>query len=499
MLKTGKEHLESLRDGRIVYIGGERVDDVTTHEAFRHGAQTVADIYDMKADPANRDAMTYEDGGERHSMYFLQARTRDDLRRRMRAHQKIAEMTYGLFGRSPDHVASFVAGMATDPTVFASAPKGRQEFADNLTRYYRYMRDQDIYAAYAVLPPQAARNPEFYQRQNLPIPTLRVVREEDDGVVLTGMKMLATGAVFANDIWMGNLLPLAPEQSKEAITCAVPCNAPGLTLWSRKPFEREASNEFDSPLTWRFDETDSMVICENVKVPWEKVFVHDDAVLAREIYIRTPGHCYGNHQSNVRFHAKLRLLVGLASRVTQSTGADQIPAVRETLGRLSALEAALGGMIAGQIEACEDWPKGYATFNRRMMYAALNWCTESHSALIDILRELCGGGVFQMPASVTVMHDPHLKKLFETYWQTPQLDAVRRFKLFKLAWDLVGSEFAGRHQQYEKFYAGASFIVRNHSFREAPWTDYHAIVDTLMDSYGIPEQAEAARPERKTA
>ena len=120
-----------------------------------------------------------------------------------------------------------------------------------------------------------------------------------------------------------------------------------------------------------------------------------------------------------------------------------MPAVRETLGRLSALEAALAGMIAGQIEACEDWPKGYATFNRRMMYAALNWCTESHSALIDILRELCGGGVFQMPASVTVMHDPHLEKLFETYWQTPQLDAVRRFKLFKLAWDLVGSEFAG--------------------------------------------------------
>src|SRR5690606_12485407 len=137
---------------------------------------------DMKADPANRELMSFEADGERHSMYFLQARTPDDLRRRTKAHRKIADMTYGLFGRSPDHVASFVAGMATDPSVFAAGPKGRQEFADNFMRYYRYMRDNDIYAAYAVLPPQAARNPEFYQRQNLPIPTLRVVREEDDGV-----------------------------------------------------------------------------------------------------------------------------------------------------------------------------------------------------------------------------------------------------------------------------------------------------------------------------
>ena len=59
-------------------------------------------------------------------------------------------------------------------------------------------------------------------------------------------------------------------------------------------------------------------------------------------------------------------------------------------------------------------------------------------------------------------------------------------KLFKLAWDLVGSEFAGRHLQYEKFYAGASFIVRNHAYRETPWNDFHKIVDDLMASYDVP-------------
>ena len=476
MLKTGAEHLEQLRDGRVVYIGAERVDDVTAHPAFRNAARSIAAIYDMKRADAD---FSFAEGGDRFSAYFLRARTKADLEKRLKLHRAIATMSHGLLGRSPDHVSSFVTGMATSSAVF-----GKLE--DNLQKYYEHMRSEDVYGVYAVIPPQAARNPEFYVKQNLPIPTLRVVREDDDGVVISGMKMLATGAVFANEIWIGNLIPLAPNQLAESITCAIPVNAPGVTLWSRKPFEREAASEFDSPLAWRFDETDSMVMCESVKVPWERVFVHMDALLARDIYIRTPGHCYGNHQSNVRFHAKMQLIVGLASRVAQASGAHEIPAVKEVLGRLAALEATLGGMIAGQIQDAEDWPEGFKTFNRRYMYAALNWCTESHSSIIEALRDLCGGGVFQMPADVSVMHDPGLREQFEQYWQTPQLPALERMKLYRLAWDLIGSEFAGRHLQYEKFYAGASFIIRNHNFREAPWQHFHRVVDDAMARYDVP-------------
>ena len=85
MLRSGKEHLETLRDGRIVYVGSERIDDVTRHPAFCGAARTVAAIYDMKADPANREIMSFTEGGDRCSMYYLQARTQEDLRRRMRA------------------------------------------------------------------------------------------------------------------------------------------------------------------------------------------------------------------------------------------------------------------------------------------------------------------------------------------------------------------------------------------------------------------------------
>jgi 4-hydroxyphenylacetate 3-monooxygenase len=109
-----------------------------------------------------------------------------------------------------------------------------------------------------------------------------------------------------------------------------------------------------------------------------------------------------------------------------------------------------------------------------------------YSELIDVLRQLSGGGVFQMPASVSVLGDPVLAEQFETFWQTPQLPALDRLKLFKLVWELVGSEFAGRQLQYEKFYAGASFIVRDHSYREAPWDEFRRIADELLASYDVP-------------
>ena len=492
MLRTGKEYLECLRDGRVVYIGGEKVEDVTTHPAFAESARSMAALYDMKADPANRDVMSYEEDGERFSMYYLRPKTQEDLRKRMRAHKRIADETCGLFGRSPDHVSSFVTGLAMKPDVFDKIGPG---YGDNLMAHYDYMRRNDIYAAYAVLPPAGARNPEFYQKREMPVPTLKVVEERDDGVIISGMKMLATGGVYADELWIGNLLPIADGREAEAITCAVPCGTPGLTLWSRKPFGQDLRNKFDYPLSAKYDESDAMVLCDNVFVPWEKVFVHDNAEMSRGIYVQTPSHAMGNHQSNIRFWAKMQLLTGVLSRITQSSGNNQIPAVADQLGRMAALEATLGGMIHGQIEAVENWPgkadgapDDYVTINRRYMYAALNWCTENHSMIIEMLRELMGGGVFQMPADVSVMDNPELREKFEQFWATPFLESFDRMKLYRLAWDLVGSEFAGRHTSYEKFYAGSFFVVRNHSFREAPWDEFHAIVDRQLDSMEVPQK-----------
>ena len=485
MLKTGEEHLESLRDGRRVYIGRELVDDVTTHPAFAAAARTVAAIYDMKRAPENLEITSYEENGERYSSYYLRPRSADELAKRTRTHKLIADMTHGLFGRSPDHVAGLITGLAMKPEVLDAAGPG---YRDNLLTHFDHMRKHDVYPAYAVIPPPGIRDREIYAGETREDPGLRVVSEDDSGVVISGMKMLATGAVFANEILIGNLTPLAPEFGKYAITGMLAMNTPGLSLWARRPYAQGVDAELDYPLSYKYDEGDAVVMCEDVHVPWENVFVHDHAELSRGCYITTPAHCLSNHQSNVRFWSKMSLLVGLASRICQSTGNDKIPAVREQLGRLAALEGTIAGMVHGQIQAYEEWPggrDGYVCFNRRYMYAALNWCTENHSAIIDLVRELTGANPLQMPADASLLADPELRRRFESRFGTSFIEPVERWKLLKLAWDLIGSEFAGRHVLYEKFYAGNSVIVRNQSFREAPWDDFHAVVDDALDEIEV--------------
>ena len=126
------------------------------------------------------------------------------------------------------------------------------------------------------MPPQGARNKDYYLAKGLPQPALRVTAEDDKGVTLNGMKMLASGAAYAHEVLVGNVMPLAPDQLKESITCVIPLNLPGLMLWSREPFNRPGMHEFDHPLTARFDESDCMLVFSDVKVPWEKVIVHDN-------------------------------------------------------------------------------------------------------------------------------------------------------------------------------------------------------------------------------
>ncbi|MBS41185.1 MAG: hypothetical protein CMM83_05655 [Rhodospirillales bacterium] len=480
MLKSGKEYLEGLRDGRRVYLGNELVEDITTHEAFRNAANSFSLIYDMKAAPEHRDVMSYEHNGNQYSSYFLMPKTDQDLKKRMETHRRIAEWSHGLLGRSPDHVASFVTGLAMKPEMFEEIGKG---YGSNIIKYYEHMRDNDIFACYTVLPPQGARKPELYEREGMTVPTLRVSDEDDSGVTLNGMKMLGTSAIFSNETWVGNLLPLGANQEKESITCAVPLNETGVSIWSRKSLEKYAVTEFDNPLSWRFDESDAMVVFENVKVPWEKVFVHDNPEMSRGIYVKSPSHSMGNHQSNIRFLEKLKLIVGIAHKIVEANGVGHIPAVQGILGELAAQQAALEAMIKGQLNEPESLVDGYININRRYMYAALHWCTTNYSRICDVIRDLMGGGPFQMPADISVIENSEMKNTFEKYWSVPGQSAIDRMKLYKLAWDLIGSEFAGRHLQYERFYAGPSFVVTNYSYLNAPWDTFGGLVDDILDSY----------------
>jgi 4-hydroxyphenylacetate 3-monooxygenase len=488
MLRSGESYLRSLQDGRRIYLGSKLVEDVTTHPGFRNAAASFARLYDMKQQ--KRETLAFQAENDWHSFYFMPPRSQLDLSFRMKGHKAWADASYGLFGRSPDHVGSFITGMTCRPEVFDVAGAG---FKDRLLAYYRHIRDRDLYVCYAVHPPQGARNYSSDAKSAFfKSPALHVEATDDDGITLHGMKTLATGGAFCDEIWIGNLTPLAPDRLKEAVTCAVPVNAPGLSLWSRKSMEQSAASEFDYPLSSHFDESDCMLVCEHVKVPWSRVFTIGNVDLSRAIYMETAGHYLGNHQSSVRFWAKLQLIVGLANKIATSASVRGIPAVQETLGKLAAMEATIAGLVHGQIADSQPIGEGYVVVNRRYMYAALTWCQDNYGAICAIVRELMGGAIFQMPADISIIDDKQMNSTFETYWATENETALDRMKLYKLAWDLLASEFGARHLQYENFYAGPPFLVRAHSMRLAPWQHFDSIVDGLLKAYGpLPSQRAA--------
>ena len=233
MLISGQRKLERMRDGRAVYIGAERVDDVTSHPAFREGAKTVAGLYDLKADPRKKELFSYDEDGESISLYWLRCRNRDDLARRMRCCKAIADATYGFVGRSPDQVSGLITGLAMNAGLLDGLRAG---FGQNLLKYYDFARKNDLYLSFAVTPASGRKSADLFPGQQRDDPNLQVVAEDDAGVTVSGMKMLATSAVYADEILIGNLTPIDEKFKSEAITAALPLNSPGLTLWSRQPY-----------------------------------------------------------------------------------------------------------------------------------------------------------------------------------------------------------------------------------------------------------------------
>src|SRR2546422_11630752 len=135
-----------------------------------------------------------------------------------------------------------------------SSPPGSAAISSAITN----MRKNDLYVSFAVTPPSGIRSREIFAGEARDDPTLQVVAEGDDGVTISGMKMLATGAAFADEVWIGNLTPIDDKRAGESITCALPVNTPGVSFWAREPYERHARHEADYPLSFRFDETDTV-------------------------------------------------------------------------------------------------------------------------------------------------------------------------------------------------------------------------------------------------
>jgi 4-hydroxyphenylacetate 3-monooxygenase len=481
MLRTGDEYLASLRDGRRVRLGNEWVADVTSHPAFRNAARSFASLYDRKRLPEHQDAMTTEIEGVRCSAWFALPKDRATLAHRAEAHRRVAEWSHGLLGRSMDHVPAALAGMAMVPELFEA---NRPGFGTNLVNYLDHLRRGDLFACYLVLTPQGSRNPEFYTRTGRRNPAMRVTGEYEGGIIVSGQKMLGTSAVFCDEALIGSMIPLGPDQVDEAVTFAVSMNQPGVEIWVRKSFEKAAQNRTDDYFSSQYDETDAVLIFKDVRIPWEKVFCYKDLPLMRDMWFKTPAHVMGNHQANWRFTEKFKLILGIAHKAAETAGVIGIPAVQQTLGKLAAAEASLLGLLAGQIDHYQSLDNGFVHPNRRYLYATLQWCALNYHLVTEEVRSLLGSGPFIMPADASILSD----ETFVENWSAPGASASERYRFVRMAWDLLGSEFAVRHQQYEKFYGGPPHIMDLYSFLNCPWAERRAIVDKILEDMQKPTE-----------
>src|SRR2546426_8022845 len=225
-MRRGDQYVDSLRDGRAVYLDGERVGDVTKHPAFAEPIRRIADRYDAARSTDAESITTYFDAstGARHGTMWLIPRSAKDLEARRRVHRFWAEASYGLMGRTPDHVACVLTAFASVPEFFA---RGGERFAQNVRRFYDKARDEDLYVSYAIVPPQIDRSQPAH-RQPEPFLYPGIVRERDDGIVIRGCQAIATSAAMSDWLVLSYITPLVQGDEDYAICVVMPTNAAGL-------------------------------------------------------------------------------------------------------------------------------------------------------------------------------------------------------------------------------------------------------------------------------
>ena len=296
--------------------------------------------------------------------------------------------------------------------------------------------------------------------------------------------MLATGGVIADEVFVTTIQPMRPGEERYAMSFAIPMNTKGLKMLSRKSYEDAAGAIFDNPLSSRFDENDSVLYFDDVKVPWDRVFIEGNVEMCQKQFHATPCHVYQNYQAMVRLSVKLKFLAGLAHRTAEMNGVTQFPQVREMLGQLAAETGMVDALVAA-MEAKGSHIGPYFIPHRHTLYTAQVLTQQLYSHMLNTLRELAGGGMIMLPSSVADFANPEIAGLIEKTQQSPKANSHDRVKFYKLAWDAVGSEFGSRHQQYEMFYAGATFVTKGHSYRTYDWAGSDALVQRMLDSYDL--------------
>jgi len=454
---TGAEYLESLRDGREVYVYGERVKDVTTHPAFRNAARSVARLYDAMHDPAMKDVLTTSTdtgGGSFTHKFFRAARSREDVIAQRDAIAAWARMSYGWMGRTPDYKAALMNTLGANSAYY-------DKFSGNAKAWHKRAQENVLFMNHAIVNPPVDRSKAADQVKDV---FITIQKETDAGIIVSGAKVVATSSALTHYNFLGQNAAVTVNDTDLAVMFIAPMNVPGVKLFCRTSYEMMASvmgSPYDYPLSSRFDENDAIFVFDNVLIPWEDVLLHRDLEKLKTFYPQSGFAAGYQLHGCTRLAVKLDFLCGLIAQGLRATGADEFRGNQAMLGEVVAWRNLFWSLTDAMANNPTPWVDGAVLPNMQSGSSYRVFAGDAYGRVKEIVEKIIASALIYLPSSAKDFKNPEIDKYLERYVRgSNNIDYKQRIKLMKLLWDAIGTEFGGRHELYERNYAGNHEDIR---------------------------------------
>jgi 4-hydroxyphenylacetate 3-monooxygenase len=459
MLKTGDEYRDSIRDGREIYINGETVKDATTHPAFKPLVDVRARIYDMAHEDKYRDVMAYDDpeSGERNNIGYRLPKTQQDWEDKRVAIDAVMNDIGGVVIRVGDETIGEMWSLWDGADVLNEIDP---QFSKNIERHILTALQSDIFHVSANTDPKGDRSKRPQDQD--PDSLLHVVKETDAGLVVRGAKY-ETAAAYSNQAFVKPTIANwgDAELSDYAVGFIGDMNAPGMKHICRTGFSGRGPAE-DYPLANKFDEVDTLIIFDNVLVPWENVLFYRHTRAAT--FIRSTLHRYSAYAFMSRFQYMADMMIGVALFNVRQTGLDKQPAVREKLATLACYRESIRAHLTASIALAEKSPSGLLMPNQSLLYTGrIHACTKLPE-MMHLARELCGGQICVTPDKAAFDHPESGPWLEKYYSVNENWIADDRRKLLAFARDLLNSDYAGHRLTFALFAQSPPFAHLNAAY-----------------------------------
>ena len=475
--RTGEQFLEGLqRGGREIWLRGERIENPLDHPELRHAARSMARVYDLQHEHADEVLVPSPDHPDLQvNITHIIPREIDQLARRRRAFELVAALSGGTMGRTPDYLNVTFACFAGRADVWAR--RGNEQYAENLVRYQAFMRDNDLSTTHALMNPQVDRT-KAEAEQAMGQVALHKIGETDSSITVRGARMLATLAPFADELLVYPGSDIRPQDGRYALSFAIPIATPGLKFICRDSYARDR-DPFDYPLSSRFDEMDPVVIFDDVEIPKDRVFLDGDTVAYSEVITDTGWRGHIMHQAFTRAWVKLNFALGLGHMIAKTTGVARFDHIQEKLGQMwNMTELARSAIVAAEAGARID--EGGVAYPDERPFVALRGEMPKWMPRANEFIQLIGGGGFMATPTRADVEGP-LADDIAKYFQAGGAEAARRIRLFRLAWDFMGSELGGRGELYERFYLSDSWRMTALAYNIADKTFPEALVEQFLE------------------